>query len=125
MLPLSLGLLMALERTAALSVSEADVERFLEVALNVTRGHGGECAVGIGCGLIAGWFVRKLQGVVLTAAVVGGVGTGVALFQGWLSPEDVQLHAQATVLMLQEQAATHARRLDLDGDGRYLTPLRA
>lgn len=124
MFSLPLGLLLALKGTAALSLSEADVERFLDSALNVTRGHGGECAVGIGCGLVAGWVVRKLQGAVLTAAVLGGIGTGVALYQGWVSPEDVQLNAQATVRMLQEQAATHARRLDLDGDGRYRSPAR-
>jgi hypothetical protein len=124
MLPLPLRLLVALEGAAALSLSEADVERLLETALNVTCGHGGECAVGIGCGIVAGWFVRRLQGAIVTAAVVGGISTGVALYQGWVTPEDVQLNAQATVRMLHEQAATHARRLDLDKDGRCWSPAR-
>jgi len=113
-----LALLASLAGTSALRVTETDVERFLESALNVTRGHGGECAVGVGCGLVAGWLVHKLQGAVMTAAVLGGISTGIALHQGWVTPEGVQTRAQATVRLLQDQATNHARKLDLDEDGR-------
>ena len=107
-----------IEGTRALSLDEADVERFLEMALNVTRGHGGECAVGVGCGIVASWLLRKLQGALVTAAVIGGISTGVALHQGWVSPEDVHANARATARMLHEQAMVHAQNLDFDGDGR-------
>lgn len=113
-----LALLGMLDGTSGLNLSEADVERFVLAALNVTRGHGGECAVGVGCGLAAGWLVRKLQGAMLTAAVLGGVGTGFALHQGWVSSDGVHAGARAALNMLTEQAHAHSRRLDLDGDGR-------
>ena len=55
-------------------VWEDRLERFVTRALNLTKGHGGECAVGTGCGAAAGWLLRKLQGAVVTAAVLSSLG---------------------------------------------------
>uniref|UniRef100_A0A6U8YPH6 Uncharacterized protein n=1 Tax=Emiliania huxleyi TaxID=2903 RepID=A0A6U8YPH6_EMIHU len=65
---------------------EHDADHLIESALNITRGHGGECAIGVGCGVVAGWLFRKLQGAIVTAAVVGALGTGLALHQNWVRP---------------------------------------
>lgn len=53
---------------------EDRLERFVTRALNLTKGHGGECAVGTGCGAAAGWLLRKLQGAIVTAAVLSSLG---------------------------------------------------
>jgi hypothetical protein len=55
-------------------VWEDRLERFVTRALNLTKGHGGECAVGTGCGAAAGWLLRKLQGAIVTAAVLSSIG---------------------------------------------------
>ena len=55
-------------------VWEDRLERFVTRALNLTKGHGGECAVGTGCGAAAGWLLRKLQGAIITAAVLSSLG---------------------------------------------------
>ena len=55
-------------------VWEDRLERFVTRALNLTKGHGGECAVGTGCGAAAGWLLRKLQGAIVTAAVLSSLG---------------------------------------------------
>uniref|UniRef100_A0A6V2RK05 Uncharacterized protein n=1 Tax=Emiliania huxleyi TaxID=2903 RepID=A0A6V2RK05_EMIHU len=52
----------------------------------VLTSAGGECAIGVGCGVVAGWLFRKLQGAIVTAAVVGALGTGLALHQNWVRP---------------------------------------
>ena len=55
-------------------VWEDRLERFVTRALNLTKGHGGECAVGTGCGAAAGWLLRKLQGAIVTATVLSSLG---------------------------------------------------
>ena len=63
-----------LDQEEAGDVWEDRLERFVTRALNLTKGHGGECAVGTGCGAAAGWLLRKLQGAVVTAAVLSSLG---------------------------------------------------
>mmetsp|Transcript_32625 Transcript_32625/g.102437 ORF Transcript_32625/g.102437 Transcript_32625/m.102437 type:complete len:158 (+) Transcript_32625:39-512(+) len=96
---------------------EHDADHLIESALNITRGHGGECAIGVGCGVVAGWLFRKLQGAIVTAAVVGALGTGLALHQNWVTPDGVHAGARVAVRALQETASAHAGSLDMDGDG--------
>merc|ERR1712196_256434 len=82
-----------------------------------TRGHGGECAVGAGCGAAVGWLLRKVQSALITVTVIGGVGAISSLHFGWASPEQVQ----RLVLWLVQAARAQAYRLlhkaDLDDDG--------
>lgn len=53
------------------------------------RHHGGEVAVGLSCGALAAWIVRKVQSVAVTIVIFMSVGTAAALHLGWTTPVQV------------------------------------
>lgn len=98
-------------------VWEDRLERFVSRALNLTRGHGGECAIGTGCGAAAGWLLRRIQGAVVTAAVLGSIGAAGAVHLGWMTVEQLQAVIGSVASFVGSQARVQAKRADLDGDG--------
>lgn len=90
-----------------------EAESLLKVALNITQGAGGETAVGAGCGLVAGWLLRRLQGTIFTGLVLSGLGTIGALHAGWIQAEQAQATAHAALRTVQKQL----QRLDFNKDG--------
>ena len=98
-------------------VWEDRLERFVSRALNLTRGHGGECAIGTGCGAAAGWLLRRLQGAAATAAVLASIGGAGAVHLGWLTVEQLQAAIGSVASFVASHARAQARRADLDGDG--------
>mgnify|MGYP006137558697 CR=1 FL=1 len=93
------------------------LERFIARGLQITRGHGGEVAVGTGCGALVGWVVRRLQGALMTAAVLGGLGAAGAMHVGWVTAAQLQVALSSVVSILGSQVVRLANTADLDGDG--------
>ncbi len=104
-----LTVLALLDASAALRIDEADAERFVQSALNLTKGHGGECAVGAGCGMVAGWLIRRLQSLVLTATVLGAASAFGALHLGWINPDQLQFCAAAAGNSIRSCITRHAQ----------------
>ena len=102
----------------ALQLNEENAERLIDVALNITKGQGGEAAVGLGAGVVLGFVVNKLQGAVVTAALSLSLGTGIAVHQGWVGADVVQLKVAQIVKGISQQVMQQAARLDVNGDGR-------
>ena len=98
-----------LDASSALRIDETDAERFLQSALNLTKGHGGECAVGAGCGMVAGWLLRRLQSLVLTATVLGAASAFGALHLGWIKPDQLQFCAHAAGHSMRSAITRHAQ----------------
>lgn len=78
---------------------EQHFEEFTEthnLTKDTMRHHAGECAVGVSCGFLAGWLVRKLQGAAMTASVVGAISAVAALHLEWLNPDQVPPRGRPT-----------------------------
>lgn len=96
---------------------EEKLEGFIARGLQVTRGKGGEVAVGTGCGAIAGWVMRRLQGALMTAALLGGLGAAGAMHVGWVTAAQLQVALSSAASVLGSQVVRLASKADLDGDG--------
>merc|ERR1712196_154476 len=59
--------------------------------------HAGEAAVGLTCGAIGAWVMRKLQATIFSLAIMGSISAAAALHLRWVTGE--QLHAFAQMLM--------------------------
>lgn len=102
------------------SSTERRLEAMLDHALRLTKGAGGETAVGIGMGIVGGFGCKQLTGLALKGCVTAGaVGIG-AYCLGIV--DDTHVHRATRVL---HESADQAlallpkvlRRLDIDKDG--------
>lgn len=59
--------------------------------VNLLRHHGGEAVVGLACGTVASWLVRKVQSTIATTSILLALGTAAALHLGWTSPMQVRI----------------------------------
>jgi len=103
-------------RTASRPAVAADP---LSAILNMTMvaHQAGEAAVGLSCGAISAWLMRKVQGAVLTLTIMGSIATAAALHVKWLSVEQVQVIGLTILRFLSGKLQQASRAADLDEDG--------
>lgn len=65
------------------------VETQLPKYLQELRYLGGEAALGLSVGAVAGWMTRKFQSVLVTLVIAASIGSAAALHLGWTTPEQV------------------------------------
>ena len=105
---------------AALATTLAEPEPVKQPEpLNMTlvAHHAGECAVGASCGAAAAFVLRKVQSMVVTLGIVGGISCAAALHLGWVHTDQLRLIGLAVVHTIQGRAAQLAMAADLDSDG--------
>jgi hypothetical protein len=91
----------------------------LSAILNMTMvaHQAGEAAVGLSCGAISAWLMRKVQGAVLTLTIMGSIATAAALHVKWLNVEQVQVIGLTILRFLSGKLQQASRAADLDEDG--------
>eukprot|EP00322_Chrysochromulina_rotalis_P025377 CAMPEP_0115866542 /NCGR_PEP_ID=MMETSP0287-20121206/20303_1 /TAXON_ID=412157 /ORGANISM="Chrysochromulina rotalis, Strain UIO044" /LENGTH=158 /DNA_ID=CAMNT_0003321113 /DNA_START=40 /DNA_END=516 /DNA_ORIENTATION=- len=89
------------------------------VNINVTNlaHHVGEAAVGLSCGAIGAWILRKAQGAVVTLGLLGSIGTIAALHLKWVSVDQVQAVSLVLTRFFSQKLREVVGFVDLDEDG--------
>ena len=100
---------------------ERKAEKLLQRALQITKGRGGEAAVGFGCGFAAGFACKQVQAMATKAVFAAGILTAGAYYKGYLKDEQLD-HFKSKVEGAVEDATAMLPRFlklaDIDGDDK-------
>lgn len=103
---------------------EREVEKFIGRALKVTKGAGGETAVGAGIGFAAGFTCKQVQATAVSVCLAAGAAGVGAYCLGYLNDKQVE-KIKSTVQSKADAAAALLPRilqkLDIDRDGSLTT----
>lgn len=103
---------------------EKEVENLIERALKVTKGAGGETAVGAGIGLATGFTIKQVQATALSVCLAAGAAGAGAYCLGYISDKQIR-KIKSTVQSEADAAAAVLprllQRLDIDKDGSLTT----
>ena len=101
------------------AAQENDTMQAVPVTVNMTTlaHHVGEAAVGLSCGAVGAWILRKVQGAVVTLTVLGSIGTIAALHLKWVSVDQVRVIAIAMSKLFSVKLQQALGAADLDEDG--------
>ena len=89
----------------------------LPIDMTLVAHHAGEAAVGLSCGAVTAWILRKLQSTLLTVGILGGVGAVAAVHLNWVSVEQVRMITIAISRFVTASVQQLIQRADMDDDG--------
>eukprot|EP00310_Coccolithus_braarudii_P019332 CAMPEP_0183348880 /NCGR_PEP_ID=MMETSP0164_2-20130417/13246_1 /TAXON_ID=221442 /ORGANISM="Coccolithus pelagicus ssp braarudi, Strain PLY182g" /LENGTH=164 /DNA_ID=CAMNT_0025520533 /DNA_START=21 /DNA_END=515 /DNA_ORIENTATION=- len=100
---------------------EAQIEKWVARARELTDGRVGELGIGAGAGIMCGFVGKKVQGVVVNMAILGAVAGAGACYFGWTTPEQLKEKAIQVETWAEEQVrkrtSSWVKRFDQDLDG--------
>ena len=87
------------------------------VNMTIVAHHFGEAAVGLSCGAVGAWALRKLQSMAFALGVIGGIGGIAAMHLKWIHPDQVRHVGAALIRLLSAKVQEAAHLADMDDDG--------
>ncbi|KAL1518804.1 hypothetical protein AB1Y20_003084 [Prymnesium parvum] len=89
------------------------------LSMEELRHHGGEAAVGLSCGALAAWLIRRIQSTATTVSILASIGSAAALHMGWATPEQVRHIIFSGFRILDARIRDALKLADLNHDNEF------